>query len=105
MTVEGENPRLAFDIPIVEYALFNIKRFARILAKKGMKMFEMVIGVQRRAITWTRCGGGRLRSVQCERVSGEERHEWRRTITWTRCGGGRLRVVWGGRISGDERHE
>jgi len=87
MTVEGENPRLAFDIPIVEYALFNIKRFARILAKKGMKMFEMVIGVQRRAITWTRCGGGRLRVVWGGRISGDERHEWRRTITccvgWT----------------------
>jgi len=51
-------PLFAFDIPITEYALFNIKRFALFLAKKGMKMFEMVIGVQRRTITWIRCGGG-----------------------------------------------
>ena len=57
-------PLFAFDIPIVEYALFNIKRFARILTKKGMKMFEMVIGVRRRTIKWIRGGGGRLRSVE-----------------------------------------
>jgi len=56
-------PLFAFDIPIVEYALFNIKKFARILAKKGMKMFEMWIGLERRTITWIRCGGGRLRGV------------------------------------------
>jgi len=68
-------PLFAFDIPITEYALFNIKRFALFLAKKGMKMFEMVIGVQRRTITWIRCGGERLRVVLGGRVSGDERHE------------------------------
>jgi hypothetical protein len=48
-------PLFAFDIPIVEYEISHIKRFALILAKKGMKMFEMVIGVRRRTITWIRC--------------------------------------------------
>jgi len=66
-------PLFAFDIPITEYALFNIKSFALFLAKKGMKMFEMVIGSseeddyvdqvwRRRDLVWS------------GQVSGDERH-------------------------------
>jgi len=93
MTVEGENPRLAFDIPIVEYALFNIKRFALFLAKKGMKMFEMVIGVRRRTIKWIRCGGDVVCGVdrypemkgmsRGGRLRGSGMEEARRSVEWT----------------------